>query len=112
MSEIESWQAKVKAEDMEEESVEVDDGRQWEYQLQVYPIPTLGALFPRGGPVQSRANSYPWSSFPPRRARPGPGPLKDLPPSPNPPTSSRLTAPIFEAVGVPSPGPSNPGEYS
>ena len=25
-------------------------------------------------PEYSRANSYPWSPFPPRRARPGPGP--------------------------------------
>jgi len=27
-------------------------------------------------PEHSRANSYPWSPFPPRRARPGPGPHK------------------------------------
>jgi hypothetical protein len=27
-------------------------------------------------PEYCRANSYPWSSFPPRRARPGPGPHK------------------------------------
>ena len=25
-------------------------------------------------PKYSRANAYPWSPFPPRRARPGPGP--------------------------------------
>ena len=29
---------------------------------------------PRPCPEDSRANSYPWSPFPPRRARPGPGP--------------------------------------
>ena len=39
-------------------------------------VPSLSeAVPPRAYPEYSRANSYPWSPFPPRRARPGPGQL-------------------------------------
>ena len=34
----------------------------------------VGGLLLRPYPESSRANSYPWSPFPPRRARPGPSP--------------------------------------
>ena len=36
--------------------------------------PFLSGCDHHGYPEYSRANSYPWSPFPPRRARPGPGP--------------------------------------